>query len=522
MGVREAPGGRGPPGHADAVGGRGDGDRAHLLRVAPEGAALARAGPRRPQRGPGRGGARRGAPRRAARAPGRRRRPSASSRSRRRCGGAPASTRWSRAPASTPGSSARWPGSPVRAPAHRGRGLAWADRRLRRAKRLGLLRRPAGPPARRRPRPRCARPGWPAGVRATFKTVDTCAAEFEAFTPYHYSTYEEEDEVRPSARDRVVILGSGPNRIGQGIEFDYCCVHASHGAARRRVRDGHGQLQPRDGLDRLRHLRPALLRAPHRRGRGQRARGRAGGGRARRRRHRLPRRPDAAQARPRPPPELVLGTSPASIDLAEDRERWNDALSRRCRSRQPPGGTAATAAEALAVAGRIGYPVLLRPSYVLGGRAMEIVYDDDGVRRVDAVHDDRRAGPRGRRDRRATGPGRPLPRGRHRGGRRRRARRRRRDADRRRHGARRGGGRALGRLGLRAAAPDAGRRGAGHAGAPHPGAGRRPRRVRPHQRAVRRQGRAGLRARGQPARQPHRARSWPRRPACRWPWWPPG
>ena len=151
--------------------------------------------------------------------------------------------------------------------------------------------------------------------------------------------------------------------------------------ARRRVRDRDDQLQSRDGLDRLRHLGPPLLRAVDRRGRGQRARRRAGGGR------------DVAgvivslggqtplKLAGSLPPELVLGTSPASIDLAEDRERWN-ALCHELGIPQPPGGTATTTAEALAVAGQVGYPVLLRPSYVLGGRAMEIVYDDDAVRRV--------------------------------------------------------------------------------------------------------------------------------------------
>ena len=104
-----------------------------------------------------------------------------------------------------------------------------------------------------------------AGVRATMKTVDTCAAEFEAHTPYHYSTYEDTDEVGPSDRQKVVILGSGPNRIGQGVEFDYCCVQASFASARRRLRDGDDQLQPRDRLDRLRHQRPAVLRAAHHR-----------------------------------------------------------------------------------------------------------------------------------------------------------------------------------------------------------------------------------------------------------------
>ena len=204
------------------------------------------------------------------------------------------------------------------------------------------------------------------------------------------------------------------------------------------------------------------------------------------------------------PPELVLGTSPASIDLAEDRERWN-ALCHELAIPQPPGGTATTTSEALAVAGQVGYPVLLRPSYVLGGRAMEIVYDDDGRAPRHAVHDHRRAGPRGRGHGRAARAGGPLLGGRGRGRRRRRARRRRRDPHRRRHGARGGGRRALGRLGLRAAAADAARRRDRAARAPHPGAGRVARRVRPDQRAVRGEGRAGLRARGQPAGEPHGA-----------------
>ncbi|HXY27900.1 MAG TPA: carbamoyl-phosphate synthase large subunit, partial [Acidimicrobiales bacterium] len=219
------------------------------------------------------------------------------------------------------------------------------------------------------------------GVRATFKTVDTCAAEFEAFTPYHYSTYEEEDEVRPSERDRVVILGSGPNRIGQGIEFDYCCVHASMSLRAAGYETVMINCNPEtvstdyDTSDRL-YFEPLtvedvgnVLEAE------QAAGGRVagvivslGGQTPLKLAHALP-------------PELVLGTSPASIDLAEDRERWN-ALCHELSIPQPPGGTATTAAEALAVAARVGYPVLLRPSYVLGGRAMEIVYDDEGVRRV--------------------------------------------------------------------------------------------------------------------------------------------
>jgi carbamoyl-phosphate synthase large subunit len=219
------------------------------------------------------------------------------------------------------------------------------------------------------------------GVRATFKTVDTCAAEFEAFTPYHYATYEEEDEVRPSERARVIILGSGPNRIGQGIEFDYCCVHASMTLRDAGYETVMVNCNPEtvstdyDTSDRL-YFEPLtdedlanVLDAELAAGGdvvgvivslgGQTPLKLAGS----------------------LPPELVLGTSPASIDLAEDRERWN-ALCAELSIPQPPGGTATTTPEALAVAGRVGYPVLLRPSYVLGGRAMEIVYDDDGVRRV--------------------------------------------------------------------------------------------------------------------------------------------
>ncbi len=219
------------------------------------------------------------------------------------------------------------------------------------------------------------------GVRATFKTVDTCAAEFEAFTPYHYATYEEEDEVRPSGRDRVIILGSGPNRIGQGIEFDYCCVHASMALRQAGYETVMINCNPEtvstdyDTSDRL-YFEPLtaedvgnVLEAE------QRAGGRvvgiivALGGQT------------PLKLAGSLPPELVLGTSPASIDLAEDRERWNE-LCHALGLPQPPGGTAVSAAEALTIAGGIGYPVLLRPSYVLGGRAMEIVYDDDGVRRV--------------------------------------------------------------------------------------------------------------------------------------------
>ena len=128
------------------------------------------------------------------------------------------------------------------------------------------------------------------GIRPVYKRVDTCAAEFATQTAYMYSTYDEECEADPSDRKKIMVLGGGPNRIGQGIEFDYCCVHAAL-AMRRRLRDHHGQLQSGDGLHRLRHLRPPVLRAGHARGRaGDRRKGKA------RRRDRAVRRPDAAEA----------------------------------------------------------------------------------------------------------------------------------------------------------------------------------------------------------------------------------
>ena len=224
-----------------------------------------------------------------------------------------------------------------------------------------------------------------AGAPVTFKTVDTCAAEFEAHTPYHYSTHEDEDEIRPSDRPRVIILGSGPNRIGQGIEFDYCCVHASMALRNAGFETIMLNCNPEtvstdyDTSDRL-YFEPLtdedlanVIEAEQAASSGS---GRlvgvivSLGGQTP---LKLAAGIDEA---------LVLGTSPASIDLAEDRERWND-LCGRLGIPQPPGGTATTAAEAVVVAGQVGYPVLVRPSYVLGGRAMEIVYDDE--RLVEAV-----------------------------------------------------------------------------------------------------------------------------------------
>jgi len=215
-----------------------------------------------------------------------------------------------------------------------------------------------------------------AGVQPTFKTVDTCGAEFEASTPYHYSTWEDEDEVAPSDRQKVVILGSGPNRIGQGIEFDYCCVHASFALRAAGYETVMVNCNPEtvstdyDTSDRL-YFEPlttedvlAVIDAEQPVGvivslGGQTPLKLAG----------------------QLPDGLVLGTSPAAIDLAEDRDHWNQ-LCARLEIPQPAGGTARTLDEARAVVARIGYPALVRPSYVLGGRAMEIVYDDEGLERA--------------------------------------------------------------------------------------------------------------------------------------------
>ena len=209
-----------------------------------------------------------------------------------------------------------------------------------------------------------------AGVRPTYKTVDTCAAEFAAETPYHYSAWEDEDEVRPSDRPKVMILGSGPNRIGQGIEFDYCCVHASFALREAGFETIMVNCNPEtvstdyDTSDRL-YFEPLtpedvanIIDAEQPMGiivslGGQ-----------------TPLKLAATL-----PPELIAGTSSASIDLAEDREQWN-ALCRDLGIPQPPGGTAVDADGALAIAAQVGYPVLVRPSYVVGGRAMEIIDDD--------------------------------------------------------------------------------------------------------------------------------------------------
>ena len=214
-----------------------------------------------------------------------------------------------------------------------------------------------------------------AGVLPTYKSVDTCSAEFAAETPYFYSTYEDECEVRESAKDRVIILGSGPNRIGQGIEFDYCCVHASFALRQAGYETVMLNCNPEtvstdyDTSDRL-YFEPlttedvlnVIAVETKAAGKPPKLIVSLGG--------QTPLKLAASL-----PAELIAGTSPASIDMAEDREQWN-ALCNQLGIAQPPGATATTLAGARAVTQTTGYPVLVRPSYVLGGRAMRIVHDD--------------------------------------------------------------------------------------------------------------------------------------------------
>jgi carbamoyl-phosphate synthase large subunit len=214
------------------------------------------------------------------------------------------------------------------------------------------------------------------GITATFKTVDTCAAEFEAYTPYYYSTYESEDEILPTEKEKVVILGSGPNRIGQGIEFDYCCVHSSYALHDMGYETIMVNCNPEtvstdyDTSDRL-YFEPLthedvmnIIDAEKPKG-------------------------VIIQFGGQTPLKLalglqqagvnILGTSPDSIDLAEDRKRFG-AMLKKLKIPQPENGTALNEAEAVKIATSIGYPVLVRPSYVLGGRAMSIVYDEESLK----------------------------------------------------------------------------------------------------------------------------------------------
>jgi len=215
------------------------------------------------------------------------------------------------------------------------------------------------------------------GVRPVYKRVDTCAAEFATTTAYMYSTYEDECEAQPTGRRKVMVLGGGPNRIGQGIEFDYCCVHAAFALREDGFETIMVNCNPEtvstdyDTSDRL-YFEPLTLedvleivdkekpfgvivqyggQTPLKLARDLEA-------------HGVP----------------IIGTSPDSIDVAEDRERFQQLLV-RLGLRQPPNRTARTEAEALALAGEIGYPLVVRPSYVLGGRAMEIVQDGRDLER---------------------------------------------------------------------------------------------------------------------------------------------
>lgn len=217
------------------------------------------------------------------------------------------------------------------------------------------------------------------GIHPVYKTVDTCAAEFEAFTPYHYSSYEEETEVKPRTKPAVIILGSGPNRIGQGIEFDYSCVHASFALQESDFETIMINCNPEtvstdyDTSDRL-YFEPLtledVLEVIH-------AETLAGpvlgvitqlGGQT----------PLGLAAGLKDAGVTILGTSPGAINLAEERGAFGEIL-KQVNLLAPEYGMASSEQEALTIAQRIGYPVLVRPSFVLGGRGMEIVYDDESL-----------------------------------------------------------------------------------------------------------------------------------------------
>jgi carbamoyl-phosphate synthase large subunit len=214
------------------------------------------------------------------------------------------------------------------------------------------------------------------GVQAVYKTVDTCGAEFEASTPYLYSTFESECEANPSNRRKVIILGGGPNRIGQGIEFDYCCVHAAFALREIGVESIMINCNPEtvstdyDTSDRL-YFEPltfedvmSIVEKEN---------------------------PDGVivQFGGQTPLKLavplekagvkIIGTSPDSIDRAEDRKRFNR-LVKKLKLLQPASGTAMTYSQTLKIADKLGYPLLIRPSFVLGGRAMKIVYDEQSLK----------------------------------------------------------------------------------------------------------------------------------------------
>ncbi|MBI3585972.1 MAG: carbamoyl-phosphate synthase large subunit [Ignavibacteriales bacterium] len=214
------------------------------------------------------------------------------------------------------------------------------------------------------------------GIIPVYKTVDTCAAEFEAHTPYHYSTYDQENESIRSDRKKVIILGGGPNRIGQGIEFDYCCVHGVYALAEEGIETIMINCNPEtvstdyDTTDKL-YFEPLTLEdvlniCDHEQPYGVIV---SFGGQT----------PLKIAKALEENGVRILGTSPEGIDLAEDRERFG-ALLKRLGIPHPKYGTAYSVNTAVLVAEQIGFPVLVRPSYVLGGRAMEICYNSDAVR----------------------------------------------------------------------------------------------------------------------------------------------
>ena len=214
-----------------------------------------------------------------------------------------------------------------------------------------------------------------AGITPVYKRVDTCGAEFESFTPYMYSTYEEESEADPTNRRKIMILGSGPNRIGQGIEFDYCCCHASFALRDADFETIMVNCNPEtvstdyDTSDRL-YFEPLTFEDVMNIVEVEKPEGvivQFGG-----------QTPLNLADRLHAAGVPIIGTSPDSIDLAEDRKRFS-ALLKELNIPQPPNGTAVSPDEAKVIAAEIGYPVVVRPSFVLGGRAMAIVYDEQSL-----------------------------------------------------------------------------------------------------------------------------------------------
>jgi carbamoyl-phosphate synthase large subunit len=218
---------------------------------------------------------------------------------------------------------------------------------------------------------------WNLGVYPVYKRVDTCAAEFESSTAYMYSTYDEECEANPSNRDKIMVIGGGPNRIGQGIEFDYCCVHAA--LAMRE--DGYETIMVNcnpetvstdyDTSDRL-YFEPVTLEDVLEIVRTEKPKGvivQYGG--------QTPLKLARALEEAGTP---IIGTSPDAIDRAEDRERFQQMI-QRLQLRQPNNSIVKSAEEGISEASKVGYPLVVRPSYVLGGRAMEIVYNEEELKR---------------------------------------------------------------------------------------------------------------------------------------------